>query len=93
MAGANVLGRALFPHLFPENGPPLNHTRYLFLDDRAREFYLDWERAARHLLPLRTGPGGGAVHPSGLPAVGSSYAAEAPLITVCRFMHPGPAQR
>jgi transcriptional regulator with XRE-family HTH domain len=50
VAGANTLGRALFPHLFPENGPPLNHTRYLFLDDRAREFYADWEHDARHVV-------------------------------------------
>jgi hypothetical protein len=34
VVGANALGRALFPHLFPENGNPLNHNRFLFLDDR-----------------------------------------------------------
>ncbi|MFE2432025.1 helix-turn-helix domain-containing protein [Streptomyces sp. NPDC059373] len=50
VVGANPLGRALFPHLFPENGQPLNHTRYLFLDDRAREFYADWEHDARHVV-------------------------------------------
>jgi transcriptional regulator with XRE-family HTH domain len=50
--GANALGRALFPHLFPENGEPLNHTRYLFLDDRSREFYVDWERSARHVVSV-----------------------------------------
>jgi hypothetical protein len=48
VVGSNALGRALFPHLFPENGEPLNHTRYLFLDDRSREFYVDWEGGARH---------------------------------------------
>ena len=48
--GSNALGRALFPHLFPENGEPLNHTRYLFLDDRSREFYVDWEHDARHVV-------------------------------------------
>lgn len=47
--GANTLGRALFPHLFPERGEPLNHTRYLFLDDRARDFYPDWEHDARQV--------------------------------------------
>ncbi|MGW4909156.1 helix-turn-helix transcriptional regulator [Streptomyces sp. NPDC004270] len=50
VVGANALGRALFPHLFPENGRPLNHTRYLFLDSRAREFYADWESDARHVV-------------------------------------------
>ncbi|MER6080391.1 helix-turn-helix transcriptional regulator [Streptomyces sp. NPDC001833] len=47
---ANALGRALFPHLFPAGGRPLNHTRYLFLDDRARDFYADWEHDARHVV-------------------------------------------
>jgi transcriptional regulator with XRE-family HTH domain len=47
---SNALGRALFPHLFPDNGEALNHTRYLFLDDRAREFYADWEHDARHVV-------------------------------------------
>jgi transcriptional regulator with XRE-family HTH domain len=50
LVGANALGRALFPHLFPEDGEPLNHTRYLFLDDRSREFYVDWERSAREVV-------------------------------------------
>ncbi|MDF2266332.1 helix-turn-helix transcriptional regulator [Streptomyces coacervatus] len=50
VVGANALGRALFPHLFPETGEPLNHTRYLFLDDRAHEFYTDWEGSARHAV-------------------------------------------
>ena len=27
VVGAHVLGRALFPHLFPDDGEPLNHTR------------------------------------------------------------------
>ena len=44
---SNLLGRALFPHLFPENGPTLNHARYLFLDPRSRQFYPDWETSAR----------------------------------------------
>jgi hypothetical protein len=48
--GSNALGRALFPHLFPANAEPLNHTRYLFLDDRSRDFYVDWEHDARHVV-------------------------------------------
>lgn len=30
--GSNRLGRALFPHLFPNDGAPVNTGRYLFLD-------------------------------------------------------------
>jgi len=48
--GANALGRALFPHLFSDGAEPLNHTRYLFLDDRSREFYVHWERDARGVV-------------------------------------------
>src|ERR1700712_2308831 len=34
------------------NGKPLNHNRYLFLDDRSREFYVDWETSARHVVSV-----------------------------------------
>jgi hypothetical protein len=44
---SNALGRALFPHLFPDNTQPINHARYLFLDERSQTFYLDWETSAR----------------------------------------------
>ncbi len=49
-AASNTLGRALFPHLFPEGRRPLNHTRYLFLDPRSQEFYPDWETSARETV-------------------------------------------
>lgn len=48
--GSNTLGRALFPHLFPDGQAPLNHTRYLFLDARARTFYPDWENDAHQAV-------------------------------------------
>ncbi|RZU67043.1 transcriptional regulator with XRE-family HTH domain [Microterricola gilva] len=44
---SNALGRALFPDLFPADAAPLNHARYLFLDERSRSFYPDWEDSAR----------------------------------------------
>ncbi|GAA2745158.1 helix-turn-helix transcriptional regulator [Terrabacter aerolatus] len=47
---SNPMGRALFPDLFPPDRPPLNGTRYLFLDDRARVFYPDWEKTAREAV-------------------------------------------
>ena len=46
-AASNALGRALFPHLFPDGAKPLNSARYLFLDPRAQTFYPDWETVAR----------------------------------------------
>jgi hypothetical protein len=35
---SNALGRALFPHLFPDGTKPLNSARYMFLDPRAQTF-------------------------------------------------------
>ncbi|RYV51084.1 helix-turn-helix transcriptional regulator [Pengzhenrongella frigida] len=49
-AGSNALGRALFPHLFPADAAPLNSARYLFLDERSRSFYPDWETTAREAV-------------------------------------------
>ena len=49
-AGSNALGRALFPHLFPDDGTPVNSARYLFLDERAQHFYVDWETSAREAV-------------------------------------------
>lgn len=45
--GSNTLGRALFPHLFPDDGQPVNTARYLFLDPRSRTFYPEWDTVAR----------------------------------------------
>lgn len=47
---SNALGRALFPHLFPDGQRPLNHSRYLFLDPRAQVFYPDWESSAHEAV-------------------------------------------
>lgn len=44
---SNALGRAVFPHLFPDDAKPLNFARYMFLDPRAQTFYTDWETTAR----------------------------------------------
>ncbi|MEG9250026.1 helix-turn-helix transcriptional regulator [Arthrobacter sp. Soc17.1.1.1] len=43
---SNPLGRALFPDLFPAGKPVLNSARYMFLNERSRVFYPDWETTA-----------------------------------------------
>ena len=45
---ANPLGRALYSDLYAAvRGPgPVNSARYVFLEPGAREFYVDWNRAA-----------------------------------------------
>lgn len=47
---SNALGRALFPHLFPEVGPALNTAVHMFLDKRSRTFYPEWETTARNAV-------------------------------------------
>lgn len=43
----NRLGAALLPDLTPAGSGPQNMARYLFLDQRAQEFYAGWETVAR----------------------------------------------
>ena len=46
LLAANPLGNALFAPVFAAPARPANHARFCFLDPRARDFWLDWERAA-----------------------------------------------
>lgn len=55
--GANALGRALFPAMLDGHKRP-SAARFVFLDARARDFYLDWDRAARDVVAtLRSAAG------------------------------------
>lgn len=46
----NAIARALYVHHFPVESAtavvPVNSIRFMFTDPRAREFYVDWQRAA-----------------------------------------------
>jgi transcriptional regulator with XRE-family HTH domain len=42
----NALGRALYSELYRDPVRPANHARFAFLDPRAHDFWIDWERAA-----------------------------------------------
>ena len=54
---ANPLGRALYLEMFDGRERP-NAARFVFLDPRAREFYLDWDRTARDVVAtLRSAAG------------------------------------
>jgi transcriptional regulator with XRE-family HTH domain len=48
----NRLGRAFHSHLFDGSGRPVNFARFVFLDPRAKEFFADWERAAKDTSAL-----------------------------------------
>ena len=55
--GANALGRALYLEMFDGQERP-NAARFVFLDPRARDFYLDWDRIARDVVAtLRSAAG------------------------------------
>src|SRR5215211_2835097 len=51
---ANELGYALYSDMFSRAaGPgPVNSARYVYLDPGAREFYVDWERAASDVVAV-----------------------------------------
>jgi len=54
---ANHLGRAFYAPLF-ESGGPANMARFTYLDPRARDFFADWNRAAKECVAaLRTQAG------------------------------------
>jgi transcriptional regulator with XRE-family HTH domain len=61
LLAANALGRALFAPVLASPrrpGTTANHARFTFLDDRARDFWIDWERAADDAVSqLRTEAG------------------------------------
>jgi transcriptional regulator with XRE-family HTH domain len=48
----NRLGRAFYSDLFDGSGRLVNFPRFIFLDPRAKDFYADWERAAKDCVAL-----------------------------------------
>ena len=52
MLAANHLGRALFCQIWDDARRPPNVARYIFLDRRATEFFVDWELIADDAVAL-----------------------------------------
>ena len=52
IVAANSLGRALHAPMFDDPRRPANFARFQFLDPRARDYYVDWERAATITVAL-----------------------------------------
>jgi transcriptional regulator with XRE-family HTH domain len=46
LVAANALGFALYSEMYRGAARPANHSRFIFLDPRAHDFYPDWRRAA-----------------------------------------------
>jgi transcriptional regulator with XRE-family HTH domain len=49
---ANQLGFALYSDMFGRAAGPVNSARYVFLDPGARDFYVDWDRAADDVVAV-----------------------------------------
>jgi len=52
IVAANTLGRALHSPMFDGPRRPANFARFQFLDPRARDYYSDWEGAAKITVAL-----------------------------------------
>jgi transcriptional regulator with XRE-family HTH domain len=99
---SNALGRAVYEEIFDGQTGPANHVRYVFLDERAREFFDDWPLAAQdtaRILRSETGrdpedPGPAALAQemseasAAFRAVWSQHDVRLPAIGTHRFRHP-----
>jgi hypothetical protein len=55
---ANPLAEALLAPMFDAAAPPVDHAGFAFLDPRARDFWIDWNRIASDIVAmLRTEAG------------------------------------
>ena len=54
----NRLGRALYSPLYRDPVRPANHARFAFLDPAAKDFWIDWERAADDTVGILRGQAG-----------------------------------
>lgn len=50
LLGVNRLGRALLSDLYSDESSRPNLARYMFLDDRSRDFYTDWPAVAKDFV-------------------------------------------
>jgi transcriptional regulator with XRE-family HTH domain len=49
---ANALGRAFYSPLYDDPSRPVNSIRFVFLNPRATEFFVDWDRIANDCVGL-----------------------------------------
>jgi hypothetical protein len=62
IVAANSLGQALYSSIFEQSQRTPNFGRFVFLDPRAQDFYLDWDEAARQTVALLRSEAGRAPH-------------------------------
>lgn len=66
IVAANTLGYALYSDLFRNPSRPANHSRFIFLDPRAHNFYTDWDRAANTNVAILRREAGRNPHDKGI---------------------------
>src|SRR3954470_22984496 len=59
---ANRLGLALYSEMDLAPPRPANHARFVFLDPRAKHFFLDWDRVAHDTVAMLRGEAGRDPH-------------------------------
>ena len=69
LVAANALGFALYSDMYRGSLRPANHSRFIFLDPRAHDFYPDWERAANVNVAILRRDAGRDPHDSGIAAL------------------------
>jgi hypothetical protein len=62
IVAANSLGQAVYSEVFLQPLKPPNFGRFVFLDPRSRDFYLDWDEAARQTVAILRSEAGRAPH-------------------------------
>ena len=62
----NQLARALFADIYSQGGTGFNMARYLFLDPRSRDFFVQWETVARDMVAAMRVEAGRNPHDRGL---------------------------
>ncbi|NTW40186.1 MAG: helix-turn-helix domain-containing protein [Cellulomonadaceae bacterium] len=55
---SNALGRALYAPLYDDATGAPNHARFAFLDPRAKDYWIDWQRAADDTVGILRGLAG-----------------------------------
>jgi transcriptional regulator with XRE-family HTH domain len=99
---ANTLGRAVYADIFDGRTGPPNHVRYVFLDDRARDFFDDWPAVAHDTARILRSETGRDPHVPGTSelieelsqasaefrAIWSQHDVRLPAAGLHRFHHP-----
>lgn len=63
---ANQLAVALYSQMFASSARPPNHSRFIFLDPKALEFYPQWDLAADNNIEILRAESGRSPHDQGL---------------------------